>query len=139
MHTWISQRFLAKKICFKNNCTRINHYKFIHHKSYLKPFLSYLPCIVCREYFSIIFNVKKCELYSIKYSICWNIFLLSWKLPIPNSINDLYYYFVRIDSLLLIRFPKFWAQCYNTPNCFTYYNKLSCFPWQPPQPRLVCG
>jgi hypothetical protein len=52
---------------FKNNVTRINHCMFIHHKSHLKPFLSYLPCIVHREYFSIIFNVKKCTLYSIKY------------------------------------------------------------------------
>ncbi len=52
---------------FKNNCKRNNHRMFIHHKSYLKPFLSYLPCIVCREYFSIIFNVKMCTLYSIQY------------------------------------------------------------------------
>jgi hypothetical protein len=52
---------------FKNNFTRINHCKFIHHRSHLKPFLSYLPCIVRREYFSIIFHVKKCILYSIKY------------------------------------------------------------------------
>ncbi len=52
---------------FKNNFTRINHCKFIHHKSHLKPLLSYLPCIVHREYFSIIFNVKKCTIYSIKY------------------------------------------------------------------------
>ncbi len=67
--TWISQWFLAKKlfIFFKNNFKRNNHCKFIHHKSYLNPFLSYLPCIVCREYFSIIFNIKKCALYSIKY------------------------------------------------------------------------
>jgi hypothetical protein len=40
----------------------------MHHESYLKPFLSYLPCIVHREYFSIIFKVKKCAQYSIKYS-----------------------------------------------------------------------
>ncbi len=53
---------------FKNNFKRNNHRKFFHHKSYLKPFLSYLPCIVHREYFSIIFNVKKCALHSIKYS-----------------------------------------------------------------------
>jgi len=68
--TWISQWFLAKKLFlfFKNNFTRINHCKFIHHRSHLKPFLSYLPCIVLREYFSIIFHVKKCALYSIKYS-----------------------------------------------------------------------
>jgi len=51
---------------FKNNFTRINRCKFIHHKSHLKPFLSYLPCRVPKEYFSIIFNVKKCTLYSIK-------------------------------------------------------------------------
>ncbi len=42
---------------FKNNFTKINHCKFIHHKNHLKPFLSYLPCIVRREYFSIFFNV----------------------------------------------------------------------------------
>jgi hypothetical protein len=54
-------------IFFKNNFTRINHCKFTHHKSHLKPFVSYLPCIVCREYFSIILNAKKCTLYSIKY------------------------------------------------------------------------
>jgi hypothetical protein len=49
---------------FKTNC----YCKFNHHRSYLKPFLSYLPCIVHREYLSIIFNVKKCALYLIKYS-----------------------------------------------------------------------
>jgi hypothetical protein len=59
--------FGAKKLFlyFKNNFTRINHCKFIHHKSHLKPFLIYLPWIVRRECFSIIFNVKKCTLYSI--------------------------------------------------------------------------
>ncbi len=59
----------AKKLFlfFKNNFKRNNHCKFIHHKSCLKPFLSYLPCIVCKEYFSIIFNVKNCTLYLIKY------------------------------------------------------------------------
>ena len=50
-----------------HNFTRINHCKFIHRRSHLKPFLSYLPCIVHREYFSIISHVKKCALYSIKY------------------------------------------------------------------------
>ncbi len=48
---------------FKNNFTRINHCKFIHHKNHLKSFLSYLPCIVHREYFSIIFKVKKCAIW----------------------------------------------------------------------------
>jgi hypothetical protein len=69
--TWSSQWFSTKKIIlfFKNNLTRINHCKLIHHKSHLKPFLSYLPCIVCIEYFRIIFNVKKCALYLIKYNI----------------------------------------------------------------------
>ncbi len=55
---------------FKNNSTIINHCIFIHHKSNFKPLLNYLPCIVCREYFSIIFNVKKCALCSIKYRKC---------------------------------------------------------------------
>ncbi len=54
---------------FKNYFTRINHCKFIHHKSYLKPFLSYLPCIVHKKYFRIIFNLLKCALYLIKYGI----------------------------------------------------------------------
>jgi len=36
-------------------------------KAILKTFLSFHSCIVCREYFSIIFNLKKCALYSIKY------------------------------------------------------------------------
>jgi hypothetical protein len=72
LRIWISQWFLAKILFlfFKNNFTRINHCKFIHHKSHLKPFLSYYPCIVCREYFSIIFNVKKCALCLIKYGNC---------------------------------------------------------------------
>jgi hypothetical protein len=72
VRTWNSQWFLAKKIFlfFKNNFTRLNPCKFIHHKILcLKPFLSYLPCIVCREYFCIIFNVKKCTLYLIKYGM----------------------------------------------------------------------
>jgi len=69
VHTWVSQWFLANILFlfFKNNFTKINHCKFIHHNRHLKPFVSYLPCIVCREYFSIIFNVKECALYSIKY------------------------------------------------------------------------
>ncbi len=68
MHLNFTMIFGKKIILFfKNNFTRINPFKFIHHKSHLKPFLSYLPCIVCREYFIIIFNVKKCTLYSIKY------------------------------------------------------------------------
>ncbi len=65
---WQKKLFLF----FKNDFKRINHCKFIHHKGYLKPFLSYLPCIVHREYFSIIFNVKKCALCLIKYDT-WKI------------------------------------------------------------------
>ncbi len=53
----------------KHNFIRTNHSKFIHHKRHLIPSLSYLAFIVRREYFSIIFNVKKCTLYSIKYSL----------------------------------------------------------------------
>ncbi len=69
VRSWISRWFLAKKLFlfFKNNFKRNNHCMFINHKSYLKPFLSCLPYIVRREYFFIIFNVKKCALYSIKY------------------------------------------------------------------------
>ncbi len=67
VRTRISQIF-GKKFSsfFKNNFTRINHCKFIHHKSHHKSLLSYHPCIVRREYFCIIFNLKKCALYSIK-------------------------------------------------------------------------
>ncbi len=72
MHLNFRMIFGQKSLFFKNNFKRNNHCKFIHHKSYLKPlpFLSFLPCIVHREYFSIIFNVKKCALYSIKYGKC---------------------------------------------------------------------
>ena len=60
VRTWISQWFLAKNFFyFSRKISKINnHCKYIHHKSYLKPFLSYLPCIVQREYFSVIFNQK---------------------------------------------------------------------------------
>jgi len=34
---------------FKNNFKSNNHCKLNHNKSYLKPFVSYLLCIVCRE------------------------------------------------------------------------------------------
>ncbi len=60
-HNYFGQKKLF--LFFNYNFTRIDHCKFIHHKSHLKLFLAYLPC---REYFSIIFNVKKCTLYSIK-------------------------------------------------------------------------
>ncbi len=59
---------------FKNNFKSNNHCKLNHNKSHLKPFVSYLLCIVCTEYFSIIFNVKKCALYLIKYSISFYFF-----------------------------------------------------------------
>jgi hypothetical protein len=72
VRTSISQWFLEKNlfIYFKNNFTRINYCRFIHDKSHIKPLLSYLPRIVRRKYFSNIFNVKKCTLYSIKYGSC---------------------------------------------------------------------
>ncbi len=68
VRTWISQWFLAKNLFlfFKNNFKINNYCKFNHHERYLKTFLSYLPCIARKEYFSIIFNAKKCTLYSIK-------------------------------------------------------------------------
>jgi hypothetical protein len=76
---WQKKLFLF----FKNNFTRIKCCKFIHPKSHLKPFLSYFPCIVRREYFSIILNVKKCALHSIKYGTnCAND-----KLQEPFSLN----------------------------------------------------
>ena len=39
--------------------------------SHLKPFLSYLPCIMCREYFSIIFN--KIKYLAINKVYCWSL------------------------------------------------------------------
>ncbi len=78
--------FCQKKIFlfFQNNFTRSNHYKFIHHTSHLKPFLSYLPYIVWREYFSIIFNVKKCALYLIIYGT----FILGRKISMNGMIRQ---------------------------------------------------
>ena len=65
-HLNFTMIFSKKLFLFvKNNFTGINHCKFIHHKSHLKTFLSHLPCTVRREYFSIIFSVKKYTLYSI--------------------------------------------------------------------------
>jgi hypothetical protein len=78
---------------FKNNFKRNNPNKLIHNKSNLKPFLSYLPCIAHREYFSIIFNVKNCALYSIKHSTYYNI----------SSLK-----FYKIDFNILTQ--KFWCQ-----------------------------
>jgi hypothetical protein len=82
--------FAKKKLFlfFKNNFTRINHCKFIHHKSRLKPFFSYLTCIVHREYFSFVFNVKKCALYSIKYDIYHGIRSFTGKAPALNSCTN---------------------------------------------------
>jgi hypothetical protein len=51
---WQKELFLL----IKNNLTRINRCKFIHYKSHLKPFLSYLPFIVRRKDFSSIVHVK---------------------------------------------------------------------------------
>ncbi len=69
VRTWISQWFLAKfYFYFSGIISQVLIIASI--KSHLKPFLIYLPCIVHREYFSIIFNVKKCAQYLIKYSTC---------------------------------------------------------------------
>jgi len=78
--TYISKWFSAKK---KNNPC-----KFIHHKSHLKPFLSYLPCIVRRECFSIIFNVKMWALYFIKYSKLRALFFYYWTKLAPDSLSS---------------------------------------------------
>ncbi len=88
MHLNFTMIFGKKRLFlfFKNNFTRINDCKFIHHESHVKPFLSYLPCIVCKEYFSIIFNVKKCELYSIKYSTYSNLLYLYLKVGYLTSL-----------------------------------------------------
>jgi hypothetical protein len=57
-------------------------------KSHLKPFLSYLPCIVRRECFSIIFNVKMWALYFIKYSKLRALFFYYWTKLAPDSLSS---------------------------------------------------
>ncbi len=59
---------------------------FIHHKSYLKPFPIYLPCIAHMEYFSIIFNVKKCALYSIKYGTQKVVYCIGSRDSVDNTL-----------------------------------------------------
>ncbi len=51
--------FCQKKIFFKNNFTRINHCRFIPHKSHLKPFLSYLLRYSLKGIFQHHFQCKK--------------------------------------------------------------------------------
>jgi hypothetical protein len=67
MHLNFTMIFGKKNYYYFSRIISQDHCKFIHHKSHLKPFLSYLPCMVRREYFSITFNAKKCALYWIKY------------------------------------------------------------------------
>ncbi len=69
-----------------------NHCKFIHHKSHFEPFLSYLPCIVCREYFSIILNIKQCALYLTKYG---NFLYRNFLLPSLSNFSKWGYYSLR--------------------------------------------
>ncbi len=149
MCTWISQWFLAKNLflLFKNNFKRNNHCKFIHYKSYIKQFLSYLPCIVHREYFSIIFSVKKCKLYSIKHGskIWWNYFfieknqrksLANFLLSIVNSSNVTFYEFGIYAKMTSFKGQAGKARM-KTPRVLYYetfygcklqffYNKLEC-------------
>ncbi len=68
VRTWISQWFLTKKLFY---FSRIMSQEIIIASLFiieaiLNPF-PILPCIVRREYFSNIFHVKKCALYSIKH------------------------------------------------------------------------
>ncbi len=102
VRTWISQWFLSKK----NNFTRIHNWKLIHHKSNLKPFLRYLPCRVRSEYFSIIFHVKKCPLYSIKYRKCSC--LRSWKFLFNTSHLACPHIWVKYLALFLNLTLKRW-------------------------------
>jgi hypothetical protein len=51
-------------------------------KAIFNPFPPTFPCKVRREYFSIIFNVKKCALYSIKYRMQLNLFYTLGKFTI---------------------------------------------------------
>jgi hypothetical protein len=98
---------------FKNNFTRINNCKFIHHKSQLKPFLSYLPCIVRREYFSIIFNVLKCALYPIKY--CNIVIWPTWTLTITRAAGNYKGWIILTDKLTA---SYKWNKIYQTGPAF---------------------
>ncbi len=118
MRTWISQWFLAKKLFlfYKNNFTRINHCKIIHHKSHLKHVLSYLPCIVRREYLSIIFNIKKCTLYLIKHGkhkiIIIFIKLIGWNLSCWSKILCGMWIAEMLASTFIM---TLWSKCTSTP------------------------
>ncbi len=65
VRTWISQWFLAKKNFY---VSRIISNELITASLFIIK-LSYLKCTVSTEYYSIIFNVKKCALCLIKYSM----------------------------------------------------------------------
>jgi len=55
---------------------------------------------VCREYFSIIFNVKTCALYSIKYGINYRVeFILSVFKLTANMLSVLIVYVLSIFIL----------------------------------------
>ncbi len=57
---------------FKNNFTSIKHCKFIYHRSHLKPFISYLPCIR-----KDCFQVKSNLLTAFRFTTHMNIMILN--------------------------------------------------------------
>jgi hypothetical protein len=134
--------FGKKKIFlfFDNNFARINHCKFIYLKSHLKPFLSYPPCIVHREYFSIIFNVKKCALYSIKYSKLFGTMKSTVHiLPLQYRFSDytfranpklppiLGFLGIQLNKALLLDNNKQLWKCQNSPVCWLKFEQLPIF------------
>ncbi len=110
--TWISQWFLAKKLSlfFKNNFTRINHCKFIHHKKHLKP-ISQLPSIYsvpgkfqhhfqCKKVHTILEKIcysVECHFTECLSVLHWPVYFLLLTISIRVSIN--------FDGALSLSFP----------------------------------
>ncbi len=121
-------------IFFKNNFTRINHCKFLHHKSHLKPFLSYLPWIVRREHFSIIFNVKQCTLYLIKYGNK-NISLVIanfWKNSNKHKCEFCFAWYFKwgyVTHQMAVPVPSISSCVLNHHNLFYQIHKAPAFNW----------
>ncbi len=91
VHTSIAHTFLSQ---FYHNTLFMN-----------KVGECYLPRIVRKQYFSIIFNEKKCALHSIKYGKCCSCFFVQ---VINNekrkSALSFKKYFILLKSILEIKF-----------------------------------
>ena len=110
VRTQISQGFLAKKYFY---FSKLISQKFIIAslfiiKAILKPFLSYLPCIVCRGYFSIIFNVKKCALYLIKYGTVKTYFIMFGWFEIQNNTHKRIKNFTHSNTVDPFQLLSYW-------------------------------